>query len=341
MLVKVSRSFAAVIMELPSELREAVMVFYLVLRALDSVEDDMAVDLKEKCALLLVFHEKTELPSYSLSGYGEKEHERDLLVNYTNVCTVYASLKPAYRAVIKDICARMGAGMAEFAQRDVQTVPDYELYCHYVAGLVGIGLSRLWGLSGLENADFATPQFEPLSNAMGLFLQKTNITRDYREDIDQVPPRIFYPRTIWAKYTKDFAAFREPANAAAGVRCVNHMIADAMTHATASIDYLSRLRQPDVFRFCAIPQAMAIATLERCYQNPQVLQEVIKIRKGEAVYLIEQCQTFAGTLDAFKHYSARLREKLNRNVNDPSAGDLETSLDALDKIVRQWQAKQK
>jgi len=340
MLVKVSRSFAAVIMELPAELREAVLVFYLVLRALDSVEDDMAVDLKEKCALLHVFHEKTELASYSLSGYGEKEHERDLLVNYTNVCKVYASLKPGYRAVIKDICARMGAGMAEFAQRDVQTLADYELYCHYVAGLVGIGLSRLWGLSGLESDSFAAPALEPLSNAMGLFLQKTNITRDYREDIDQTPPRIFYPRSIWAKYTSDFGSFRAPANAAAGVRCVNHMVADAMRHATASVDYLSRLRQPDVFRFCAIPQAMAIATLERCYNNPRVLQEVIKIRKGEAVYMIDQCQTFAGALDAFEFYSKRLRAKLNRNVNDPTAGDLETALDALDTAVAKFRKQQ-
>jgi farnesyl-diphosphate farnesyltransferase len=88
----------------------------------------MAVDLNEKCALLHVFHEKTELPEYSLKGYGEKAHERDLFENYTNVCRVYAKLKPQYRAVIKDICARMGAGMAEFAQRDVQTLADYELY---------------------------------------------------------------------------------------------------------------------------------------------------------------------------------------------------------------------
>jgi farnesyl-diphosphate farnesyltransferase len=202
---------------------------------------------------------------------------------------------------------------------------------HYVAGLVGIGLSRLFGLSGLEAESFAAPSMEPLSNAMGLFLQKTNITRDYREDIDQVPPRIFYPRSIWSKYTRDFAAFRDRAAAADGVKCVNHMIADAMRHATASVDYLSRLRQPDVFRFCGIPQAMAIATLERCYENPRVLQEVIKIRKGEAVYMISQCETFAGTLDAFAFYSARLRAKLNRN--DPTSGDLETALNALDDAV--------
>jgi hypothetical protein len=27
----------------------------------------------------------------------------------------------------------------------VETVEDYDLYCHYVAGLVGIGLSQLFG----------------------------------------------------------------------------------------------------------------------------------------------------------------------------------------------------
>ena len=39
---KVSRSFAIVIQQLDEELRDAVCVFYLVLRALDTIEDDMA-----------------------------------------------------------------------------------------------------------------------------------------------------------------------------------------------------------------------------------------------------------------------------------------------------------
>ena len=33
--------------------------------------------------------------------------------------------------------------MAEFIEREVLTVKDYDLYCHFVAGLVGIGLSRV------------------------------------------------------------------------------------------------------------------------------------------------------------------------------------------------------
>ena len=48
----------------------------------------------------------------------------------------------------------------------VETVDDYDEYCHYVAGLVGLGLSKLFHASGSE--DLAP---EDLSNSMGLFLQ--------------------------------------------------------------------------------------------------------------------------------------------------------------------------
>lgn len=38
-------------------------------------------------------------------------------------------------------------GACSCAMCDVQvaTVADYDLYCHYVAGLVGVGLSQLFG----------------------------------------------------------------------------------------------------------------------------------------------------------------------------------------------------
>jgi farnesyl-diphosphate farnesyltransferase len=58
MLNRVSRSFAIVIQQLPKELRDAICIFYLVLRALDTVEDDMAIAKKEKVPLLKAFHEK-------------------------------------------------------------------------------------------------------------------------------------------------------------------------------------------------------------------------------------------------------------------------------------------
>ena len=65
-------------------------------------------------------------------------------------------------------------------------------YCHYVAGLVGIGLSRLFSTSELENAEVG--QDHKLANSMGLFLQKTNIIRDYLEDV--VQGREFWPKEV-------------------------------------------------------------------------------------------------------------------------------------------------
>ena len=33
--------------------------------------------------------------------------------------------------------------MAKYIQQDVETVADYDEYCHFVAGLVGVGLSQV------------------------------------------------------------------------------------------------------------------------------------------------------------------------------------------------------
>ena len=46
-------------------------------------------------------------------------------------------------------------------------------------------LLQLFASSGLESKEFY--EMEDLANHMGLFLQKTNIIRDYLEDINEEP----------------------------------------------------------------------------------------------------------------------------------------------------------
>lgn len=53
-----------------------------------------------------------------------------------------------------------------------------------------------------------------------------------------------------------------------------------MTHSTDSLEYMSRLQDQQVFRFCAIPQVMAIATLAECYDNLNVFRAVVKIPRS-------------------------------------------------------------
>jgi farnesyl-diphosphate farnesyltransferase len=46
-----------VIQQLPNPLRDAICIFYLVLRGLDTVEDDMAIPEADKIPALLRFHD--------------------------------------------------------------------------------------------------------------------------------------------------------------------------------------------------------------------------------------------------------------------------------------------
>ena len=79
---------------------------------------------------------------------------RALLAN-TRTCNHSRALPAEHREVISDIARRMGGGMADFIGRDLgqgtEDQADYDLYCHYVAGLVGEGLSRQFAACGLES----------------------------------------------------------------------------------------------------------------------------------------------------------------------------------------------
>ncbi|XP_031275754.1 squalene synthase 2-like [Pistacia vera] len=108
----------------------------------------------------------------------------------------------------------MGAGMAKFIARRfvnrVETIDDYDEYCHYVAGLVRSGLLKLFHASGKE--DMAP---EDLSNSMGVFLQDL-------------------------KYDE---------NSVKAVECLNDMVTNALANVEDCFKYMSVLRDPAFFRF--------------------------------------------------------------------------------------------
>ncbi|XP_068485299.1 squalene synthase-like [Phaseolus vulgaris] len=49
-------------------------------------------------------------------------------------------------------------------------------------------------------------------------------------------------------------------------------VTKALMHAEDSLIYMSALRGSSIFRFCAIPQIMAIGTLALCYNNIEVFR---------------------------------------------------------------------
>ena len=272
-------------------------------------------------------------------GPATKGHYKELMAKFPLVVEAFLNLDVRYQAAIAEVTQKMGAGMAEFISKEVVTLADYNKYCYYVAGLVGVGLSRLFTAGGLEAPEFARDADKGekgLSNGMGLFLQKTNIIRDYLEDIQEEPaPRMFWPRCVWSKYAPRLADFAEPEKSEAAVACLNHLVTNAMAHSLDSLEYLSKLKDPQVFRFCAIPQVMAIATLAACYDNPQVFRSVVKIPRPSSARIMVTTRRFPDVLRAFAAHSRQLSSKVR--PSDPNASGMRAALAGLDKALRKYE----
>jgi farnesyl-diphosphate farnesyltransferase len=247
-----SRSFAAVILELHPELLVPVALFYLILRGLDTVEDDMTIPLAKKEPILRDFYNLLEKDGWNFNDNGPNEKDRQLLVEFNVVIEEFKQIKPAYREIIKDITKRMGNGMADYANNaehnvnGVNTVKDYELYCHYVAGLVGEGLTRLFVEAGLANE--ALLKKPELMESMGQFLQQVNITRDIKEDLDD--GRRFWPREIWSKHVDKFEDLFKPENKEKALATSSEMILTALTRADDCL-YYARDLLPEL---CHLPE---------------------------------------------------------------------------------------
>lgn len=292
-LKKVSRSFAVVIQQLPEELKNPVCLFYLVLRGLDTIEDDMNIDNSVKKEMLLTFADRINKEEFTLENVGDTQDYRDLMLHFDKVIREYQKLGPEYREVITEITHEMAIGMNKYAHETVGSYQDWDDYCYYVAGLVGIGLSRLFLASKLETSDKLANK--SLSNEMGLFLQKTNIIRDFAEDLEQ--GRIFWPEESWKNKANTLKELQ--ADEASGLAALNETVLNALGHVPACLEFLECLENQQVFRFCAIPQLMAIATLKELYNNPEVLHKNVKIRKGKTAKYFIAIQDFNSTKKEF------------------------------------------
>lgn len=329
-----SRSFAAVIKELHPELLVPVCLFYLILRGLDTVEDDMTISLAAKEPLLRDFHNHIEDEAWTFDGNGPNEKDRELLVKFDNVTKEFNKCAEAYRAIIRDITKRMGNGMADYAKNadhlanGVKTIKDYELYCHYVAGLVGEGLTRLFVEAKLANP--ALLQRPELMESMGQLLQQTNIIRDIREDHDD--KRYFWPKEVWSKHVDKFSDLFEPSHREQALQCSSEMVLLALRRADECLYYMAGVKEQSVFNFVAIPQSMAMATLELCFQNPAIFEKNVKITKGLACELMtESTQNLQLVCEVFRRFARKIHKK--NKPSDPNFLEISVACGKIERFI--------
>jgi len=329
-----------------------VAIFYLVLRGLDTVEDDteyLKDDPAAKHDLLRTFYQKIEDPEFHLTNCGTTlqatSHYAHLMLHFQHVCKAYIGLEDKYKKVIADVTKKMGCGMVDYlGMTGVDTVADYDDYCHYVAGLVGIGLSEMFAAFGEDgqalfklgtSGTSEDPVKKSLSNLMGLFLQKVNIIRDYAEDIEE--GRTFYPTKAFEQFgLTQVTDLKDPKNLPQALKTLNYLVTDALSHAPDCLEYMSQLKNEKVFSFCAIPQVMAFATLVEIYNNPNVFVKNVKMRKGLTARIFMETKSIGDVQKWFNKFSNDLKVKLEKNSNDPSA---QKTREALAKIQQKAGSK--
>lgn len=181
-LKETSRTFVIPISLLKKDLRQAVSTAYLVYRAIDEIEDHENIPNDMKTTILLQLSELFKKPFTEkkyfeiISPIQEVLPEVSVrLLDWLDACPETA------QPLVRETGAEMAYGMAKWAERnwDVQTKEDLDDYTYYVAGIVGVLLSKLWDWSYGYDANY------DLAIGFGRGLQAVNILRNEEEDMDE------------------------------------------------------------------------------------------------------------------------------------------------------------
>ncbi len=229
-----SRTFSIPISRLPGQLYEAVMSGYLCMRAIDQVEDHPSLDNRSKAAVLRAISRILQTDFRASSFDRALGQYRADLEPVTLRVGEWALLAPSAIAPrVWEATATMAERMAGWAESGwcIANEADLDRYTFGVAGSVGLLLSDLWAwYDGTK-----TNRVEAVGFGRGL--QAVNILRNRPEDLERGVD--FFPAG-WSDADMHLYAFRQLA------------LADSYTGA---------LPRGPVFEFCAIPLALAKATL--------------------------------------------------------------------------------
>jgi len=153
---RVARTFALACKLLPRPVRDDVYLLYLVFRTLDDL-----VDTGDPAAC-------ERLDAVELWCAGERADSREV-----RLLSDLERRHPLPRYAMADFCRGM---RDDVAGAQILTEDDLDVYCHRVAGTVGVVMSAVLGATDPSAAWHAS--------ALGKAMQRTNILRDIDEDLD-------------------------------------------------------------------------------------------------------------------------------------------------------------
>lgn len=235
-LKETSRTFYIPITFLKSDLKHSVASAYLVMRAIDEIEDHELISNDTKYELLMQVSELFKRPFTEEAYLRIIEPVKEQLPEVSLRLYDWVQACPeGSRPMMMEISNEMAFGMAKWAKKNwqVQTKEDLDDYTYYVAGVVGVYLSRLWYWSYGQETDL------DLAIGFGRGLQAVNILRNQKEDSEE--RGVSFVPDGWSR--DDLFAYAED----------NLKKADA---------YIATLSEKSTVMFCRLPLEFAHKSLK-------------------------------------------------------------------------------
>jgi phytoene/squalene synthetase len=262
-LLRVSRSFAFCIQQLPEPLRSWIGLSYLMCRVLDTIEDAEFLDRNVQLNLFQQFEDALKDPAviegswYKKFPSGLSEGEALLVKDSHRIISQFHALPARVQPLISQMVSTMAVGMKKYILKKhdgilrIESEEDLRGYCYVVAGVVGEALSQIVGC--VDSSFRVTDVVLARARQFGEFLQKVNILKDQKSDEEQGRFLIPDPRFVWSS---------------------------SFESAKQSLAYLEGLpeQQPEFRRFCAWSLFLGLETLNglRQFGQNKVARDVVE-----------------------------------------------------------------
>jgi farnesyl-diphosphate farnesyltransferase len=327
---KVSRSFALVVPWLEEPLQEQIASAYLLCRTLDNIEDcgqplawqqarfaEFKQMLAEPARAQVMLYQWERL---SWPGLSPEEAELMTLEGGMPLWLIYASFPDSVRAMCQYWISRMADGMASIlgtAQATstrhgnihlLATVDAYNEYFYHVAGTVG-GLGTELMIAHYRLSGTVSEHLLDGSKACGRALQKTNIIKDFAEDLAR---NVCYLPAEWLREID----YQPLTLAGAPSAWCYAVIQDVLNELRRATDYvLSIPTEAMGYRIaslvCLLPAYQTMITAAQCQPQLFTRGHQVKITRDKMVRCLHEATSVAADNDAVADLSRQLEQAVH------------------------------
>lgn len=292
-LKKVSRSFALTIPMLDNEIKDEVLLSYLQDRILDNFEDEiyppdpeLQQEMMDRVSRIFSTEDYDRSSDFEIikekSSLIENDSLQELTKNIDLIYSSYQSFDPKIQEISHKWLQEMNQGMQKYLTKEVKTFAELDEYCYYVAGTVGGFLTEtiIYKFEIEEqNKNILLDNF----NQAGLFLQKVNLIRDIREDLES-RDKHFWPLKDLGISEAELANSEYEKKA---LTALDEMLNDLKSHIPALKKYYQAL--PDKLtgykKFFAVNNALGLATMKKLKDNSDVFYGNKPVKTSKLTFL--------------------------------------------------------